>query len=213
MRSFFYIDEEEFDLICNQVMDNVVSISSKEIKDGNIECNIEFGSLFKKFIPGFNVGGILKETEEKCTNRMVTIEDRILFIIQEIEKFGTITSENAKDIQDGEIVIIEGGFVLDKIITEDRIFSNFDTIENLDYILARLPEQSILVFECNSLSIQNPIEALPVFQVKMHCKKIKKSIHHYADKISEYVSWNFSIMGEMSLSKNKIIINPIVVWR
>lgn len=213
MKSFFYIDESEFNSICNQIADNVSKISTKKTKSGNIECDIETGSIFKKIVPELKIDGILQGTEEKYIDQTITIEEKIEMTVNEVEKLGNAITDHTKTIRDGEIVIIEGEFALNKIIVEEDEITDFDKIENLDYILGRLPEQSVLVFECNSLAIHNPISTIPVFQMKMQYKKVKKGIHHYSSKIFEYANFTFKVLGEINICTTKVLINPIVVWR
>lgn len=83
----------------------------------------------------------------------------------------------------------------------------------MDYILSRLPESAILVFEADFLVVQEPNNLIPAIEMKMKVEKLSKNIHHYASKIFEYASFNFSVLGEVNTTRKKLLINPIIVWR
>lgn len=216
VRSYFYIDEKEFYRICNQLIQNIDLISKKKSTNSNITYGINTGSfdLLKKLLPNISLDGSLNGQFEDSADIRITIEDKISSVLEcfaEPEDISSIWLSN--QLCDGEIFVGKGDFALTKIVTKEGDIEYFDEIENLDYTLSRLPYDAVLVFEANSLIRQEPDDNIPPIEMRMNIQKIEKGIHHYYKKIVEYVDFRFKILGEIDITSNYILVNPIVVWR
>lgn len=214
IRSFFYIDENEFYGISNQLIDNIKDVECIEKLESKLEggLSIPTSNLTKKFLPEIALSGALNGVEENKINIQISIEEKVQHVLEKIEKIEDILElwiDNR--IRDGQVIVGAEEFVLVKIFTDKEVIENFDHINNLDYILARLKEDDVLVFEANSFINRNT--HCPPVIMKMTKSKMFKRIHHYSGMICEYQSFRFKIIGEINRTSKNILINPIVVWR
>lgn len=210
---FFYIDEREFYGIYNQIFDNVKDIQFRYILDANITGGIQTNtSIVNKLLPQFSAESTVAGTKDSLIITQKSIEEKIIEIIEYFGNVKELKEVYLTEEQKSSICAVCGNFALTKIITNEGYMENFDCFDRLDYHLSRLKEDVILIFEANSLIIQNPDSQYPPVIMKMSKDKMIKRIHHYSSKIAEYESFSFNVLGEIEKNLKGISINPIVVW-
>lgn len=140
--------------------------------------------------------------------------DKISTIIKEYP-----IQELDKDMRDGMIVGFSDFFVLYRIDSGDDVYEDFDHIDNFAYIINRIRnKECIYTFERNktilntyNYEVKNP--KIDSIVLKMQSTKVIKEIHHYSEKIYEYVPFQFNVIGEINIKKNGYTLKPILVWR
>jgi len=214
--SLFYMDDEEIEMLYIQNNKNVEKkVITKE--DNTLDANLKFGTegIINKFVSSeINGNG-------KINNSIV---EELIVKPNSYDKISTIIKkypiqELDKNISDGTLIGFSDFFILYRIDSGDDVYEDFDHIENFNYIINRMKnEECIYTFEMNktllnsfNYEVKNP--KIDSIILKMQSTKMIKEIHHYSEKIYEYVPFQFNIIGEISIKKNGYMIKPILVWR
>lgn len=215
--SLFYADEKEIDLLYSQISHEYADkrLTLRKETMVNVGLNLEGGL---RFIPlDINGKGEVSNNYSEEINTKIGLNEKIKLIINKYKP--TILNNQIKD---GEIVGFTDYFILISINNKERVIDNFDHIDSYDftYALTRMREDksSTYKFEMNKRALENmryesKNDNISSIVMRMHSEKINKGIHHYSEKVREYVPFLFNIVGEISIIKNGYIINPFVVWR
>lgn len=214
--SLFYVDEKEVEILYSQNNEYVEKkITTKE--ENVIDTKLKLGTngivskLFSSEIAG---NGIINNSviEEKSVK--INIFEKICIIIESYP-----LKELDINMKDGMIVCFSDFFILYRIDSGNMVYEEFDHIDNFSYIMNRMRNnECVYTFEMNksilgSLGydvINNKINSIVL---KMQSAKMIKEIHHYSEKIYEYMPFQFNIIGEINIKKNGYIVKPILIWR
>lgn len=214
--SLFYVDDREIEMF---YIKNNKEVEKKVIskEDNTINANLKFGTngIVNKLLSSEIIGsGIMNNSVTEELIVKTNIYDKISFIIEAYP-----IKELDKDMEDGMIVGFCEFFVLYRIDSDDNVYEEFDHIDNFSYIINRMRhKECIYTFEMNKLTlslfgyeVKNP--QINSVVLKMQSAKMIKEIHHYSEKIYEYVPFLFNVIGEINIKKNGYMIKPILVWR
>ncbi len=214
--SLFYIDSKEIEILFAQ---NFKDIEKKVItkEEGAIDANLKFGTtgFFNRIISSEIVaGGTTNNSITEETNVKNSLYDKIAALIDKYP-----IEELSANIEDGMVICISDYFILYRIDTENNVYEQFDHMPNFTYIMNRIRNnECVYTFETNKFALSNAgyetknPNANSII-LKIQSSKLVKEIHHYSEKIGQYVPFHFNIIGEINIIKDGYTMKPFLIWR